>query len=165
MRVTPLGADPCTPLSEAAERELGAGRTIAIAGASGYVGRLLAERLARAGHCVVALARHPAGLPSGPGVRAIGVDVSDVEATAAALAGVDAAFYLVHAMAGGEGFADRDRRLAGAFAEAARRAGVRRIVYLGALGHDDLSPHLASRQEVGAVLRESGSRWSSFGPP
>ncbi|MGO8864078.1 MAG: DUF2867 domain-containing protein [Acidimicrobiales bacterium] len=154
MRVTSLGADPHTVVG-AAERELAPGK-IAIAGAGGYVGRLLARRLARTGHSVVALARQPAGLPSGGGVRAIGVDVSDVEAAAAALAGVDVAFYLVHAMAGGEGFAARDRRLAGAFAEAARRAGVRRIVYLGALGHGDLSPHLASRQEVGSVFRESG---------
>jgi len=129
---------------------------IAIAGASGYVGRLLAERLARTGHGVVALARHPAGLPSGPRVRALGVDISDVDATVAALAGADAAFYLVHAMAGGEGFAARDRGLATAFAQAARKSGVRRIIYLGALGHDDLSPHLASRQEVGVVLRSTG---------
>lgn len=129
---------------------------IAIAGASGYVGRLLTERLARAGHGVVGIARHSTGLAGGPRVRALTIDISDVNATAAALAGVDAAFYLVHAMAGGAGFADRDRRLAESFADAARRAGVSRIVYLGALGHDDLSTHLASRQEVGAVLRESG---------
>jgi uncharacterized protein YbjT (DUF2867 family) len=129
---------------------------VAIVGASGYVGRLLAERLARAGHGVVALARRPAGLPSGPRVRALGVDVSDVDATVAALAGAHVAFYLVHAMAGGEGFAARDRGLATAFAQAARKSGVRRIIYLGALGHDDLSPHLASRQEVGVVLRSTG---------
>jgi uncharacterized protein YbjT (DUF2867 family) len=153
VRVAPLGADPCT-VAGASERELAAGE-IGIVGANGYVGRLLAQRLARTGHPVVALARRPTGLPSSR-VRAIGVDVSDVKALAAALAGVDVAFYLVHAMAGGEGFAVRDRRLAAAFAEAARRAGVRRIVYLGALGHGDLSPHLASRQEVGSVLRESG---------
>ena len=125
---------------------------IAIVGASGYVGRLLTERLARTGHGVVAIARRAGGLPSGARVSALGVDVSDVDATVAALAGADAAFYLVHAMAGGEGFAARDRGLATAFAQAARKSGVRRIIYLGALGHDDLSPHLASRQEVGAVL-------------
>ncbi len=105
---------------------------------------------------MVALARRPAGLPSGPRVRALGVDISDVDVTVAALAGADAAFYLVHAMADGEGFAARDRRLATAFAQAARESGVRRIIYPGALGHDALSPHLASRQEVGAVLRRTG---------
>lgn len=142
-----------TSVRPGAERETS---QIAIAGASGYVGRLLTEHLAGSGHGVVAIARHAAGLASGPRVRALDIDVSDVHATAAALGGVDAAFYLVHAMAGGAGFADRDRHLAETFAEAARRADVRRIVYLGALGHDGLSTHLASRQEVGATLRESG---------
>jgi uncharacterized protein YbjT (DUF2867 family) len=141
-------------------RDAGAGSvrtmTLAIAGASGYVGRLLAERLARAGHDVVAIARHTTGLTPVPQVRTISVDVSDVDATAGALTGAGTAFYLVHAMAGGVGFADRDRRLAETFAAAARRAGVHRIVYLGALGHGGLSEHLASRQEVGAVLRGSG---------
>lgn len=144
--MTLIGAD--APAGRAAK--------IAVAGASGYVGRLLAERLARAGHDVVAIARHSTGFTSVPQVRTCSIDVSDVGATASALAGVDTAFYLVHAMAGGAGFADRDRHLAEAFAEAARRAGVHRIVYLGALGHGDLSKHLASRQEVGACLRRSG---------
>jgi uncharacterized protein YbjT (DUF2867 family) len=166
-RVTdPTGGDPRADLLDATEApespDVAAGAPvpgegrIAVAGASGYVGRLLVERLTGVGHDVVAMARDASGLPSGPRVRAVGIDISDVGATAAALAGVGTAFYLVHAMAGGEGFADRDRDLAATFAEAARRAGVRRIVYLGALGHDDLSPHLASRQEVGAVLRSTG---------
>jgi uncharacterized protein YbjT (DUF2867 family) len=130
--------------------------TIAIVGASGYVGRLLAERLTREGHGVVAMARRPVRLPSGTRGHSIGVDVSDVDATAAALVGIDTAYYLVHAMAGGEGFAARDRQQATAFARAGRASGLRRIIYLGALGHDDLSPHLASRQEVGDVLRSTG---------
>ncbi|MFP5356463.1 MAG: DUF2867 domain-containing protein, partial [Gemmatimonadota bacterium] len=44
------------------------------------------------------------------------------------------------------------------FAEAAKAAGVARLIYVGGLGDDDedLSPHLRSRQEVGRILRESG---------
>jgi uncharacterized protein YbjT (DUF2867 family) len=54
-------------------------------------------------------------------------------------------------------YAGRDRQGAEAFARAAREAGVRRLVYLGGLGHGDhLSAHLASRQEVGRILRASG---------
>ena len=132
-----------------------AGR-IAIAGASGYVGRLLAKRLAGAGHEVVALGRHPGTLPTGGRISAMAVDVADAGATAGALAGADAAYYLVHAMAGGTGFEARDRRLAVAFGEAAAAAGIGRIVYLGGLGRGDLSAHLDSRQEVGAVLAASG---------
>jgi uncharacterized protein YbjT (DUF2867 family) len=84
------------------------------------------------------------------------VDVADTGALVAALTGCEVAYYLVHAMAGGTGFAGRDRDLARSFAEAASRAGVGRIVYLGGLGHGDLSEHLASRQEVGEVLASSG---------
>ena len=60
---------------------------IAIAGASGYVGRLLANRLAGAGHQVLALARHPGALPTGERIEAVAVDVADPEATARALVG------------------------------------------------------------------------------
>ncbi len=129
---------------------------IAIAGASGYVGRLLANRLAGAGHQVSALARHPGTLPTGERIEAVVVDVADPVATARALAGADAAYYLVHAMAGGTGFEARDRELAAAFGRAARAAGVGRIIYLGGLGRGDLSAHLVSRQQVGAVLAGSG---------
>ena len=58
---------------------------------------------------------------------------------------------------GGRGdFEVLDRRAAANFADVARLAGVRQIVYLGGLGSgDDLSPHLASRHEVGRTLRTS----------
>ncbi len=60
-------------------------------------------------------------------------------------------------MASGTDYREADRRGAEAFGAAARAAGVRRIVYLGGLGHGaDLSGHLASRQEVGRVLAGSG---------
>lgn len=146
------------------------GPTVAVAGATGYVGRLLCRRLAGAGHRVVGLARHAAApaAPGGPGgldgldradgaaADVVAVDVGDPVACARALAGVEAAYYLVHAMAGGRGFAERDAATARGFGEAARRAGVRRIVYLGGLGEGELSPHLGSRREVGDVLRASG---------
>lgn len=72
-----------------------------------------------------------------------------------ALAGVRVAYYLVHSMGGGAGeFEDRDALAARTFLSAAERAGVERIVYLGGLGEPsaDLSPHLASRHEVGRIL-------------
>lgn len=72
--------------------------------------------------------------------------------------GVHTAFYLVHSMSSKEGFEEDDRRAATAFAAAALRAGVKKIIYLGGLGHgEELSAHLRSRQEVGRILRESGT--------
>ena len=59
------------------------------------------------------------------------MDVADTGAVADALAGCAVAYYLVHAMAGGAGFADRDRALARRSPRARPRAGVGRIVYLG----------------------------------
>lgn len=129
-------------------------RKIAVVGASGYVGQRLAARLAGLGHDVVTLARRPVGVRGLS--QAIGVDVGHVGNTAAALQGVTTCYYLVHSMASGGDFAGLDRRLALAFVEAAKQAGVQRIVYLGGLGRDRLSAHLASRQDVGEVLRGSG---------
>jgi uncharacterized protein YbjT (DUF2867 family) len=84
--------------------------------------------------------------------------VLDRETLPAALEGVHTAIYLVHSMGGGgEYFEERDRRAARLFADAAREAGVRRLIYLGGLGSgSELSPHLRSRQEVGEILRRSG---------
>jgi uncharacterized protein YbjT (DUF2867 family) len=76
-----------------------------------------------------------------------------------ALAGVETAYYLVHSMGSGRDFAALDQAAARNFGQAARAAGVRRIVYLGGLGaaeQADLSEHLRSRQQTGDVLRASG---------
>ena len=73
----------------------------------------------------------------------------------AALKDVETAYYLVHSMGSGGSFAKADREAASAFASAARATSVRRIIYLGGLGKGDLSEHLASRQEVGGILRGS----------
>ncbi len=79
------------------------------------------------------------------------------DSLAAALVGVDTAYYLVHSLASGAGFEAEELRAARHFATAAEQAGLRRIIYLGGLGEaQDLSPHLRSRQEVGRLLRASG---------
>jgi uncharacterized protein YbjT (DUF2867 family) len=75
----------------------------------------------------------------------------------AAFSGVDTAFYLVHSMNGGEKFEAEEHQAALNFANAAREAGVRRIVYLGGLAHGgELSPHMRSRAETGNILRSCG---------
>jgi uncharacterized protein YbjT (DUF2867 family) len=129
---------------------------IAVLGASGYVGTRLVPHLVHAGHDVVALGRRESALPEGERVERRVVDVEDQDALRAALEGCEAAYYLVHSMAGGEGFEARDLELAKKAAAAAADAGLSRLVYLGGLGEGDLSPHLASRHEVGEALRSSG---------
>jgi uncharacterized protein YbjT (DUF2867 family) len=88
--------------------------------------------------------------------RAIAVDVGDETTTANALVGTDSAYYLVHSMAAGSEFRRVDLRLATAFGRAAARAGIARIIYVGALGKDPSSAHLASRHEVGSALNAGG---------
>lgn len=134
---------------------MGKTRTILLTGATGYVGsRLLTALLAR-GESVRCLVRRPDALPPQARDSAVQGDIQDEARVREALRGTDTAYYLVHAMAE-RGFSEVDRRCARVFAAAAREAGLRRIVYLGGLGHgDSLSEHLASRREVGDLLRSS----------
>jgi uncharacterized protein YbjT (DUF2867 family) len=140
--------------------EPGRARRILLTGASGYVGGRLLRALGERGESVRCLARRPERLASraGSGTEVVRGDVLDAASLDRALRGVDAAYYLVHAMDAGADFEARDRRGAQCFAAAARRAGLRRIVYLGGLADEgeSLSPHMRSRHEVGRILRASG---------
>src|SRR6185369_17234571 len=125
---------------------------------SSDLGRLLTA-LEAAGYHVRCLARRPEALQHrvGPRVEIVAGDLQDPASLDRALAGRDVAYYLVHSMGAGGGFEEADRRAATSFGQAARVAGVRRIIYLGGLGSGSaLSPHLASRQEVGRLLAASG---------
>ncbi|HMO10842.1 MAG TPA: SDR family oxidoreductase [Actinotalea sp.] len=137
------------------------GLLCAVTGVTGYVGGRLVPELLDAGHRVRAVARHPSRLRDRPwydDVEAVAADSGDLDAIRAALEGVDVAYYLIHSLGSGAKFEARDRRVALTFAQAAREAGVGRIVYLGGLhpDTDDLSPHMASRKEVGDILLASG---------
>ncbi len=128
---------------------------ILVTGASGFVGRRLVPTLIEAGHDVRAMTRRPERY-TGPGTP-VRADVDDPTSLPAALRGCDVAYYLVHSLDHRD-FVRRDAAAARAFGQAAARARVRRIVYLGGLGdeNDDLSAHLRSRQEVEGLLAEAG---------
>jgi uncharacterized protein YbjT (DUF2867 family) len=124
-----------------------------VTGATGYVGGRLLRRLVEDGRPVRALARRPELVDDVDVVRADLLTGSGLEE---ALDGCSTAYYLVHSMeaASNGDFAGRDRRMAEAFAGAAARAGVERIVYLGGIvpEHGAKSPHLKSRLEVEGIL-------------
>jgi uncharacterized protein YbjT (DUF2867 family) len=138
---------------------------VLVTGATGYIGGRLVPRLLEAGHCVRVLvrdARRIAGRPWADHVEVVVGDLLDPDSLAPALADVDAAYYLVHAMYGGGDFARRDREAADHFVAAAQVSDtLRHVIYLGGLmpGGGDVrasaaSPHLASRAEVGRILRD-----------
>jgi uncharacterized protein YbjT (DUF2867 family) len=89
-------------------------------------------------------------------------DVTDEASIAGAGEGVDVAYYLVHAMAGGAGFAERERQGARNFARMAKREGVGRVVYLGGLGAAGASEHLRSRHATAEVLAAEGPPLTYF---
>jgi uncharacterized protein YbjT (DUF2867 family) len=124
-----------------------------VTGATGYVGGRLMRRLVEEGRTVRALARRPELVNDVDVVRADLLTGSGLEE---ALDGCSTAYYLIHSMETGSNgdFSGRDRRMAEAFGEAAARAGVERIVYLGGIvpEHGAQSPHLRSRLEVEEIL-------------
>jgi len=155
---------------------------ILVTGASGFVGSLLIGRLGREGHSVTALGREPARIEAalehgGHGDGAPELRRGDVLSGVGldgALAGIEVAYYLIHSMERSSAavpFSVRERIAAENFAAAARRARVRRIVYLGGLGPRrgetrELEPaaarrgarasrHLASREQVERILLDA----------
>jgi uncharacterized protein YbjT (DUF2867 family) len=85
-------------------------------------------------------------------------DLNDEDSLEAAFEDIDVVYYLVHSMGTSPDFVEAESRSARNVVAAARRAGVRRFVYLGGLHPSDvdLSPHLRSRTAVGEILLDSG---------
>ncbi|MEZ4386200.1 MAG: SDR family oxidoreductase [Candidatus Krumholzibacteriia bacterium] len=133
---------------------------ILLTGATGYVGGRLLLALEQQGHPVRCLVRRPDNLraAAAPGREVLAGDVLAADSLTPAMRGIDTAYYLVHALAGGRDFVQEELQGARNFARAAREAGVKRVVYLGGLvpPGEPLSEHLASRLEVGRILREEG---------
>lgn len=128
-----------------------------VTGATGTVGSALIGELRGRGHAIRALARDPGRTDWPAGVDARRGDAISGAGLPEALDGCRTAYYLIHSMgASGESFAERDRRAAVNFGEAARAAGTERVIYLGGLeaAGPDASEHLRSRHEVAELLRQ-----------
>ena len=155
------------PPPESENREPPNAPVVLLAGASGYVGGRLIPLLEQQPVVLRCLARNPDKLR--PIVKEptqiVRGDVLNPASLDEAMQGVHTTYYLVHLMSGSKDFEKDDRQAATSFAQAAKKAGVRRIIYLGGLGDDadpKLSPHLRSRHEVGKILRDSGVETIEF---
>lgn len=142
-------------------------KKVLVTGATGYIGGRLVPRLIENGCEVRCMARHPEHLEgrNWPGAEIVKGDVFDPKSLLNAMRGMDAAFYLIHSMAGEDpDFAAHDAQAAHNFAAASSKAGIRRIIYLGGLGYPEtnLSRHLKSRHEVGNILRIEGPPVTEF---
>jgi len=122
------------------------------------VGRAVRPALAAAGWRVRGLTRDAARARArAPELEWVQGDVADPAACARALAGCQAALYLIHEIGQGHDYHRREVAEAAGFARAAATAAVGRIVYLGGVeprgGPEGTSEHLRSRLDVGAALR------------
>ncbi len=135
-----------------------------IAGATGFVGGRLARALLGSDgrvRCLVRDAGRARDLEARGAELHVG-DVTDPGSLKGAGADVDVAYFLVHSMAGGEGFAEREREGARNFARMAKGEGVERVVYLGGLGDEAASEHLRSRHETAQALAAAGPPLTYF---
>jgi uncharacterized protein YbjT (DUF2867 family) len=137
---------------------------VLVTGATGFIGGRLAQALVESGVDVRCLVRDAARAEH---LRALGCEVLEGDVMDAASLervgeDVDVAYYLIHAMAGGEGFQEREQDGARNFAQMAARTGIGRVVYLGGLGDQTVSKHLLSRHETALTLARHGPPLTYF---
>jgi uncharacterized protein YbjT (DUF2867 family) len=161
---------------------------ILVTGASGFIGSrvilrllsLFSSALPKYNYEILCLTRNKESLKGRFGgvnnkaIKIVAADVNDYTQLAKSMSGVDIAFYLIHSMEGSskewKKFSQRDRMAAQNFAKAATECGVKRIIYLSGLIHqengkedsDKLSEHMRSRKQVGEILKTSSAKVTIF---
>lgn len=136
---------------------------VVVFGGSGFIGRHVMPRLARAGATVIVPSRHPGQLG---GLRTAGeigqivpvaVDVGNDASVAAVLAGADAVINLIGILAPsrGNGFDAVQHQAAARIARMAKAAGARAFVQMSAIGADPVSDsaYAASKGAGEAAVR------------
>lgn len=146
---------------------MSAGALILVSGATGYIASRLIPQLLTRGYQVRAMARQPQRLMNKgwySQTEVVHGDVMDPASLAPAMQGVHTAYYLIHNMSSGHGYTELEIEGAKNFARAAQQAGVRHIIYLGGLADPEqhIAPHMRSRIETGAALRDGAVPVTEF---
>ena len=133
---------------------------ILIAGASGYVGTLLIKKLSNENHNISCISRNPEMIESRfpqLNLKTHEGDLLSLKENHKAFDNIDVAYYLVHSLSAGKDFPHQELKCAENFIKAAKEAGIPKVIYLGGLANEqsELSRHLKSRLEVGAMLRST----------
>lgn len=127
---------------------------VAIIGGSGRAGREISAELARRGHQVTAISRHPENAVEADGVTAVAGDVNHVDALADTIRGHDAVVSAVM-------FADTDPA---ALVGVVRASGVPRYLVVGGAGSLEVAPGVAliDTPEFPAEYKAEASRGADF---
>jgi putative NADH-flavin reductase len=127
---------------------------VALIGATGMVGSRILAELARRGHTVTGIVRHPEKVPDLPGVTPMKGDVYDEAGLAALLKGHDAAITAVHFTA-----SDPTKLLA-----ALKASGVKRYLVVGGAGSLEVAPgvKLIDTPEFPAIYKTEAAAGAAF---
>lgn len=125
---------------------------ILLTGANGYIGQRLIPVLLKQGHRLTCCVRNKDRFfATGPKdqLTVLETDFADNQGSAALPHDIDVAYFLIHSMREGKGFADTELKTAANFLALVEQTACKQIVYLsGIVNADKLSPHLSSRLAV-----------------
>ncbi|MBI2743509.1 MAG: SDR family oxidoreductase [Chlamydiales bacterium] len=131
---------------------------ILLTGANGYIGTRLLPRLADEGHEIYALVRSrfrieiPEKFQSQ--LHIIEADLLNPSSLLKIPNEIDAAYYLVHSMSSSQKFSELEAASAKNFVSRLENTQAKQIIYLSGLSNEvHLSRHLASRKQVGEILK------------